>query len=437
MERPEKEAASQAPASAAEEDQSLARPKASGPSRSQVATGAGKASKRLLGAPGPTGKTSPSSTRPTSGSRHLQAGTRSADQASKSKCTAAPAGQTSPSSTRPRSGPSLARGGPAHQLEGRRALPRAVRSSKYDDKKKLEAFNLLQLKGMHQALVEYADGNLVPSNLARLIIGALFDSEFRGGKRWDVNGATAEPADPGAEMFVCEKSAEYDSWMFRGFFFIAWVEEDWKDICSVASAKARIHVTPELISIHEYSYYVLARAVVPSLVLAPFTTAGYLWTGSSLLPRISAASMTVARCASGGGDACAKDEVELAKEAAEGRTKDTAPETIFDKIIRKEIPSKIVFEDDRALAFRDVSPQAPVHVLVIPKVRDGLTQLQNAREDQEALLGHLLFVASRVGKEECPEGYRVVINDGKHGAQSVYHLHVHVLGGRQMGWPPG
>eukprot|EP00439_Symbiodinium_sp_Y106_P023596 s5402_g2.t2 len=182
---------------------------------------------------------------------------------------------------------------------------------------------------------------------------------------------------------------------------------------------------------------VLARAVVPSLVLAPFTTAGYLWTGSSLLPRISAASMTVARCASGGGDACAKDEVELAKEAAEGRTTDTAPETIFDKIIRKEIPSKIVFEDDRALAFRDVSPQAPVHVLVIPKVRDGLTQLQNAREDQEALLGHLLFVASRVGKEECPEGYRVVINDGKHGAQSVYHLHVHVVGGRQMGWPPG
>eukprot|EP00913_Durusdinium_trenchii_P024623 g23115.t1 len=174
----------------------------------------------------------------------------------------------------------------------------------------------------------------------------------------------------------------------------------------------------------------------------------------------------------------AKDEVQLAKEAAESRT-DTAPETIFDKIIRKdgfwfwpnEIPSKIVFEehpdsrtgqddqkeqtmaakeyaaeygrscndplDDRALAFRDVSPQAPVHVLVIPKVRDGLTQLQNAREDQEALLGHLLYVASRVGKDECPEGYRIVINDGKHGAQSVYHLHVHVMGGRQMGWPPG
>ncbi|CAE7793447.1 ZBP14 [Symbiodinium sp. CCMP2456] len=236
------EAASQAPASAAEE-QSPARLRASGPSRPQVATGPGKpgkASTRLLGAPAPTGKTSPSSTRPTSGSRPLQAGTRSADQASTSICTAAPTNKTNLSSTRPRSGPILARGGPADQLEGRRVLPRAVRSSRYDDKKQLEAFNLLQLKGMHQALVEYADGKLAPSNLARFIIGALFDSEFRGGKRWDVNGATAEPADKGADMFVCEKSAEYD----------------WKDICSVASAKARIHVTPELISIHEYSYYV-------------------------------------------------------------------------------------------------------------------------------------------------------------------------------------
>mmetsp|Transcript_31419 Transcript_31419/g.38593 ORF Transcript_31419/g.38593 Transcript_31419/m.38593 type:complete len:181 (-) Transcript_31419:90-632(-) len=175
---------------------------------------------------------------------------------------------------------------------------------------------------------------------------------------------------------------------------------------------------------------VLARAVVPSLVLAPFASPAYLFTGC-LLQRGSAAPLST-RCASGE----AKDEVQLAKEAAESRT-DTAPETIFDKIIRKEIPSKIVFEDDRALAFRDVSPQAPVHVLVIPKVRDGLTQLQNAREDQEALLGHLLYVASRVGKEECPGGYRIVINDGKDGAQSVYHLHLHVMGGRQMTWPPG
>ena len=185
METPANEAASQAPASEAGAKQSS--------SRSQVATGAGKASNRLLGAPPPTGKTSPSSTRPTSGSRHLQAGMRTADKASKPICAAAHTGKTSMSSTKPGSDPSLARGAPARQLEGSRVLPRAVRSSRYDDKKKLEAFNLLQLKGMHQALVEYADGKLAPANLARFIIGALFDSEFNGGKRWDVNGATANP----------------------------------------------------------------------------------------------------------------------------------------------------------------------------------------------------------------------------------------------------
>ncbi|CAE8595890.1 unnamed protein product, partial [Polarella glacialis] len=108
-----------------------------------------------------------------------------------------------------------------------------------------------------------------------------------------------------------------------------------------------------------------------------------------------------------------------------------------DKIIKKEIPASVVYEDDRSLAFRDVGPQAPVHILVIPKDRDGLTQLSNARDDQEALLGHLLLVASRVGKAECPEGFRLVINDGKHGSQSVYHLHIHLIGGRQMNWPPG
>lgn len=85
----------------------------------------------------------------------------------------------------------------------------------------------------------------------------------------------------------------------------------------------------------------------------------------------------------------------------------------------------------------DINPQAPVHILVIPKNRDGLTMLSNAREDQKDILGHLLFVAQSVGKKECPNGFRLVINDGEHGAQSVYHLHIHVLGGRQMEWPPG
>mmetsp|Transcript_19106 Transcript_19106/g.26294 ORF Transcript_19106/g.26294 Transcript_19106/m.26294 type:complete len:118 (+) Transcript_19106:248-601(+) len=75
--------------------------------------------------------------------------------------------------------------------------------------------------------------------------------------------------------------------------------------------------------------------------------------------------------------------------------------------------------------------------LLSPKKRDGLTSLSNAREDQKSLLGHLMYVAQSVGKKECPDGFRLVVNDGKDGAQSVYHLHIHILGGRQMGWPPG
>lgn len=85
----------------------------------------------------------------------------------------------------------------------------------------------------------------------------------------------------------------------------------------------------------------------------------------------------------------------------------------------------------------DINPQAPVHIIVIPKHRDGLTKLSNARENQKDVLGHLLYVAQNVGKKECPDGFRIVINDGEHGAQSVYHLHLHVMGGRQMKWPPG
>ena len=117
---------------------------------------------------------------------------------------------------------------------------------------------------------------------------------------------------------------------------------------------------------------------------------------------------------------------------------DAAPTTIFDKILAGEIPSKVVYETEDVLAFRDVAPQAPTHVLCIPKFRDGLTQLSNARDDQEQILGKLLLAAKKVADlENLGAGYRVVINDGEHGAQSVYHLHVHVLGGRQMSWPPG
>lgn len=111
--------------------------------------------------------------------------------------------------------------------------------------------------------------------------------------------------------------------------------------------------------------------------------------------------------------------------------------TIFDKIVAGEIPCDKVFEDDKALAFRDVSPQAPTHILVIPKVRGRLCQISLAMEDDKDLLGHLFYVAGQVGQKECPAGFRLVVNEGKHGAQSVYHLHIHILGGRQMLWPPG
>ena len=140
-------------------------------------------------------------------------------------------------------------------------------------------------------------------------------------------------------------------------------------------------------------------------------------------------------------DSGMSDEVKAAKKAAEeyklSSLDGAGPATVFDKLLSKEWDCKKVYEDDKAFAFRDINPQAPVHILIIPKNRDGLTQLSKAREDQKALLGHLMYVAAEVGKKECPDGFRIVINDGEQGAQSVYHLHLHLLGGRQMQWPPG
>lgn len=95
----------------------------------------------------------------------------------------------------------------------------------------------------------------------------------------------------------------------------------------------------------------------------------------------------------------------------------------------------IVYEDDRALAFRDVNPQAPTHLLVIP--RQPIDRLSGAAEDDEALLGHLLLVAKRVAADAGLEDFRLVVNNGPGAGQTVYHLHIHVLGGRPMTWPPG
>ena len=106
------------------------------------------------------------------------------------------------------------------------------------------------------------------------------------------------------------------------------------------------------------------------------------------------------------------------------------------RVVRKEIPADIVFEDTQCMVIRDVSPQAPVHLLVLPK--EPIPQLRHASEQQEQLLGHLLMIAKRVALDEgLDRGFRVVINDGQEGSQSVYFLHVHVLGGRLMRWPPG
>ncbi len=111
--------------------------------------------------------------------------------------------------------------------------------------------------------------------------------------------------------------------------------------------------------------------------------------------------------------------------------------TVFSRIVNGEIPARIVYDDDRALAFHDVSPKAPTHVIVIPKRE--IPRLSDATATDEALLGHLLAVARQVahtlGLDE--RGYRVVINVGADGGQSVEHLHLHVLGGRALGWPPG
>lgn len=125
-------------------------------------------------------------------------------------------------------------------------------------------------------------------------------------------------------------------------------------------------------------------------------------------------------------------EVAKAQKAAPGG----AAPTIFSRILDRSLPADILYEDQQCLVFRDVAPQAPVHFLVIP--RKPIPRISQAEEDDQQLLGHLLLVAKKIAQAEgLKDGYRLVVNDGKMGAQSVYHLHIHVLGGRQLQWPPG
>lgn len=112
------------------------------------------------------------------------------------------------------------------------------------------------------------------------------------------------------------------------------------------------------------------------------------------------------------------------------------PDTIFMKIIRREIPADVVYEDEQCLAFRDVNPQAPVHILVVPK--KPLAQLSHASASDQELVGHLLLAADTVARDQgVGDAYRLVVNNGASAGQSVFHLHVHLLAGRSFTWPPG
>jgi histidine triad (HIT) family protein len=112
--------------------------------------------------------------------------------------------------------------------------------------------------------------------------------------------------------------------------------------------------------------------------------------------------------------------------------------TIFSKIINREIPADIVYESDNVLAFKDIKPQAPVHILIIPKIEiSKVTEIRG--NEHSALLGEMIDTANKIAKDNgiADEGFRLVFNCGSNGGQDVYHLHMHLLGGRKMNWPPG
>jgi len=111
--------------------------------------------------------------------------------------------------------------------------------------------------------------------------------------------------------------------------------------------------------------------------------------------------------------------------------------TLFEKIIARQIPAKIAYEDDSVIAFHDLNGQAPTHVLIVPK--KPVPRIAEATEEDERVLGHLLLKAAYVAQQLGLDGtgYRLVINNGRDGGESVPHLHCHILGGRQLGWPPG
>ncbi len=110
-------------------------------------------------------------------------------------------------------------------------------------------------------------------------------------------------------------------------------------------------------------------------------------------------------------------------------------ETIFSRIIKGEIPCDEIYSDDKCIAFRDIEPQAPVHILVIPK--KTIVNLKEVGAEEQELLGHLLLISAQIAKKEGLEDWRTVINTGAEAGQTVFHLHIHIIGGRKLNWPPG
>ena len=110
-------------------------------------------------------------------------------------------------------------------------------------------------------------------------------------------------------------------------------------------------------------------------------------------------------------------------------------ETIFSRILTGEINCDKVYSDEMCMAFRDIEPQAPIHILVIPRKR--ISNLGEATKEDKELLGHLLLISSKIAKEEGLQDWRTVINTGEKAGQTVFHLHIHIIGGRDLSWPPG
>lgn len=108
-------------------------------------------------------------------------------------------------------------------------------------------------------------------------------------------------------------------------------------------------------------------------------------------------------------------------------------DSIFDRIVKREIPSTVIYEDDLVMAFRDIAPRARVHIVLVPKNRDGLVRLGVAEERHKSIMGHMLWAATEIARREgLSEGWRLICNDGVNGGQTVYHLHMHIMGGEKL-----